>query len=277
VSTSAPRFGLYVFAATLLLVWAFGLSPTPASAETRRIEAIGAAPIKPGRRGSVSVLDEAIQLALREAVSRVAQSFLLDADAEGESDLSIEKVLGKKMVPYTTRFRIIDDRGERPALFADDPKVSKEYVVVVEVFVDADRVEERLREAGVLEASGEPAATRRIRLEARGVTSYPAYLAMVELIRGAGGAVAVTPRGFARGIAVFDVEVAGAGAPASAGGSTDPRTDPRAGDPDGGSGDVGTTTPLLERLVAAGSPTLVIRPLEVSPTNAIVAVQFTQP
>ena len=66
-------------------------------------------------------------------------------------------------------------RGVRPALFVEDPDAATEYVVIVEVHVDADRVEKRLVDAGML-ASGEPlAAAGRVRLEVLGLRRYQAY------------------------------------------------------------------------------------------------------
>ena len=40
--------------------------------------------------------------------------------------------LGKNPLDYANRFRILEDRGERPALFTEIPGVSTEYVVLVE-------------------------------------------------------------------------------------------------------------------------------------------------
>ena len=237
-----------------------GLAEPASAADVRRLEAVGSVPVKPDQRGTVSTLDAAIQSALREAVSRVARSFLMDADvpegAEEGVGENLDEVLGKRMVPYTTRFRILDDQGERVALFVEDPEVSTEYVVIVEVYVDAERVEQRLVEAGLLIANAEVAETSRIPVEVRGLRHYPAYVAMAELIRGPGRAVAVHPIGFARGVAVFRVELALRESAEE--GAVDP-------------------TPFVRRLIEAGPPTLVIEPLQIAPDGVVLEARWTPP
>ena len=117
-----------------------GAGPEARAEDVRRLEAVGVVPLKPTQRGSVGALDEAIQAALREAVSRVARSFLMDVEPAGEDEVDLDEVLGKRMVPYTSRFRIVDDQGERPAMFAEDARM---------VFANADPLEGRdaIREA----------------------------------------------------------------------------------------------------------------------------------
>ena len=153
----------------LAAVIAFGLGVASGSfAEIRRVEAVGVVPLMPNRQASVDALDQAVQAALREAVSRVARDFLMEAEPGEGEEVELEEVLGKRMVPYTARFRILDDQGERPALFAEDPRVTSEYVVEVEVFVDAERVQQRLVEAGLLVPDPGVGAVSRIELELRG-------------------------------------------------------------------------------------------------------------
>lgn len=207
----------------VLSAWiAFGLG-TLASADVRTLEAVGTVPIHPKGGGRGIPRDNAINQALREAVLRVAQDFLADrvigdpsADDGGATDdengeasafdlADLEKVLGKKMVPYTSRFRMIEDRGRRPALFAEDPDVREEYVVIVEVQVDADRVEDKLVAAGLIPAGDSKVGRNELLLEVEGLDAYPAYRDFRALLEESLGAAHVTPVEMSRGRAVLDV------------------------------------------------------------------------
>jgi len=185
----------------------------PAGAEVRRMEAVGAVPIDPRTRSSEPLREAAVEEAQREAVLRVASDLLLEAESpslgdgeEGAPDL--EAVLGDEMVPYTSRFRIREDRGERPALFADSPGVTSEYVVVVETWVDVERVRRRLEEEGLLEpAPGrDPAAARAVPVEVRGLETWAAFRALEEALLGGAGAESVQPLALERGRALLRVE-----------------------------------------------------------------------
>lgn len=226
------------------------LAPVARAADVRRLEAVGVVPLKSHQRGSAGALDEAIQAALREAVSRVARGFLMEAEPDGEEDVDVEQVLGQRMVPYTSRFRILDDQGERPAMFADDPGVDREYVVVVEVHVDADRVEQRLIEAGLLQRSPAAGGGTRVALEVRGLREYAAYEALRRLLTEELGARSALPRGFEPGVAILEVELA------------DARSD---------------ATDLAEWLVGQDAPGLRVRPVEVDRTRLVVSVEWTAP
>ncbi len=274
--TRVRSAGAALVLGALVLMGAAGVA-----AEVRRLEAVGAVPVKPNRTGSASILDEAIQAALREAVSRVARTFLMDAepaegeDGEIEEEPSLEEVLGVKMVPYTTRFRITDDQGERPALFAEDPEVSTEYVVLVEVYVDADRVQERLIEAGLLRADVGLVPSHTLQLEVRGLDHYSAYEAMRALIAGPGGARSVAPIGFASGVAVFRVELVTAPPPRRPARAADYPTREHWSEVEDAVDRGGAE--LLRRLMRSGPPELVIRPLEVASDEIVVAAHWTPP
>jgi hypothetical protein len=180
-------FSIEVGCAAMLL-----LAPA-AGAEVRRIEAVGAVPIyadRPEKRGAVAPRDGAIRKALREAVERVAEEFIADLPLSvvepggeepdvieelGSEGPDLEAVLGQKMVLYTSRFRVVEDRGERPALFADDPAVTSEYVVIVEVHVDVERVRERLVQKGIIPEGMAGGETQTLYLQVEGLTAYPAY------------------------------------------------------------------------------------------------------
>ncbi|MCG8591106.1 MAG: hypothetical protein MJE66_17580 [Proteobacteria bacterium] len=178
--------------------------------EVRRLEAVGAVGLRGDGSPTGPPRDAAIQAALREAVTRVATEFLIDVvpdenpDAEGDEEPTLEDVLGEDMVPYTTRFRILDDRGVRTALFSDEPGVSEEYVVVVEVAVDVSRVQTRLVEAGLIE--GPETETVRVPLQVEGVELFGAYQALRDLLLGPVGARGVVPVEWERGRVALEVE-----------------------------------------------------------------------
>jgi hypothetical protein len=228
------------------------LAAGPASGEVQRLEAVGVVPLKAGQQRS-GALEAAIQAGLREAVSRVARNLLLEADASEGADSEIEKALGKRMVAYTSRFRILDDQGERAAMFTDDPKATSEYVVVVEVFVEADRVEQRLIEAGLLQRALEAGSHSRVELELQGLEEYGAYTAARTLLGQLGeraGVRSVTPRLFESGKAMLDVEL-----DRGAGGGLE----------------------LFDRMAAQAPPELGMRAVELEYDRVVVAVEWSAP
>lgn len=162
------------------------LLASAAQAEIRQLEAVGAVPLAPDARHTTPLRDIAVRMALNEAVRRVALDLIPGMDPV-EAAALLPDVLGDEPFDYTTRFRIIEDRGERPALFAEDPDVQFEYVVVVEAHIDADRVEKRLEDAGLLAAGRDAAPHRDIRLVVQDLESFAAYAALRKaLIEGVG-------------------------------------------------------------------------------------------
>lgn len=222
------RFAFFVVAASILM----GFTSLAHAADLRTLEAVGTVPIDPSGDAKGIPRDNAINQALREAVTRVAQDFLadrwiddpaaetpIDPDALGETptDASanasitdeapdLDTILGKKMVPYTSRFRVIEDRGRRPALFAEDPNVREEYVVIVEVQVDADRIQSKLVAAGLIPAGEATLGRNEMLLEVEGLNAYSAYLAFRGVLEESAGAKRVTPVEMTRGRTVLDVE-----------------------------------------------------------------------
>jgi len=157
-----------------------------AGAEVRQLETVGALPLLPGVRHASPPRDAAVRIALNEAVRRVALDLLPDMAPEEASELLLG-VLGDEPFDYTSRYRITEDRGERPALFAEDPAVELEYVVVVEAHIDADRVEKRLEDAGWLMGRADGAPERDLQLVVEDLPSYAAYAALrTALIEGVG-------------------------------------------------------------------------------------------
>ncbi len=223
------------------LVLASLLASQLASAELRTLETVGTLPLSKENTTGVVPRDAAIEQALREAVIRIAQEFLADRplddedplepadgeeptlltlpgdeplsedeeaafEAEREAELEkLDTVLGTKMVPYTSRFRVIEDRGRRPALFSDDPEVSEEYVVIVEVQIDVDRVRSRLVEAGMLDATTARVQANEVLLEVNGLSRYAAYLDFRNLLIENLGAHAAVPVEMSARRTVFDV------------------------------------------------------------------------
>lgn len=187
-------------AGALLAALALCCGPAHAADPIRRVEAVGAVGLDPATGWTTPPRDAALRHALQQAVTQVAEAQLGDVDPE-----SAARALGDDPFVYATRFRILEDRGERPALLVQDPGVEREYVVVVEAYVDSDRVRESLSRAGLLDAPSGDRQRSRFQLTVLGLDSYPAYAAVRKVLLGGAGAESVTPLEIARGRAVFDV------------------------------------------------------------------------
>ena len=141
-----------------------------------------------------------------EAEERAAALFRAAQMAQEAEQKRIREALGHEMVSYTKSFRIVEDQGERPALFTDEPDVATEYVVLLEVQVETDRVRARLEEAGLLRRLAESELTG-IRIEILGLTHYLGYQAFLDLLRSDSVSAAdVSPRHFSAGRLVIHVE-----------------------------------------------------------------------
>ena len=239
-----PRFLAGVCAAAVL---GLGLQTGPvwgAPAEIREMEAVGAIPLgdEPPARPP---RDAALNRALSDAVLRVALDLLPDYDPM-EAEVALSDLLGKDPLAYATRFRILEDRGERPALFSEDPDVETEYVVVVMVHVDVTRVRRRLEMTGVLEPSGE---VRRVRvhLVIEDLADYTDYAALRRLLLDGLGVRSALPVEMEPGRAVMEVD-------------GDRRPDA-----------------LLEALLAAAPPTLEIIPLATDRRTIVVRIHQIPP
>ena len=173
------RAGVLGAAALLVLALAPGQS---VGAEVRRVEAVGVVPLEADASPRVAPRDAALQRALEEAVRRVALEELPDFDPETEEQ-TLAAALGRDPSAFATRYRIREDRGERPALFTDDPDVTSEYVLVVEVDVDVERVRDRLAEAGLLLVPQGDSRRYRVRVVLEEVESYAAYMAVRAVLR----------------------------------------------------------------------------------------------
>jgi hypothetical protein len=206
----------------LALAAALVLASTAGAGELRVVEAVGAVPVVPGAMPAAP-RDLAIQAGLREGVMRVGEELLLDAEPpEGEGAEArdvralLDDALEGDVVRYTSRFRILEDKGERPVMFApstpsptpqpDAPAATSEYVVVVEAHVDVERVRSRLVEAGLLEGREELSPEHVVVLvDLEGLDAWPAYAAVRDTLVQRVGAESVVPLGFERGRARLEV------------------------------------------------------------------------
>jgi hypothetical protein len=174
----------------------------PASAELQRVEAVGIYGIRDSMRSKVIPRDEAVAAARWEGVSRVALELIRESSpddtmamsedpdpgdttdaAPAPDDLAaLRKALGGDVLPYTRSYRILEDRGESPALFNDEPDVDVEYVVVVEIIVDVDRLTAALADAGLIARSESGGGGEAVLLEVVGLSRYPALVAIRQLL-----------------------------------------------------------------------------------------------
>ena len=104
-----------VFASAVL-----GLTALDAGAEVRRVESIGAIPLRSDTRRSSPPRDAAVRQALDAAVWEVALD-LLPGMGSAEAEEVLPGALGDDPFEFTTRFRIIEDRGEVAASLTDAP------------------------------------------------------------------------------------------------------------------------------------------------------------
>jgi hypothetical protein len=113
--------------------------------------------------------------------------------------------LGPDPFAYVTRFRILEDRGRRPAMFARDREVEFEYVVLAEVQLDLDAIRERMEKLGLAER-GAGGQQRRVQIVVEGLTSYPPLQRVRETLARDRGVRSVVPVEFTRGRAVLEVD-----------------------------------------------------------------------
>lgn len=190
-----PRRGWVRTLATLATLASL---PLVAGAEVQRVETVGTA-----RLPAADPRGEALDAAVAEAVQRVAQDLLTDAEDAVDSSEIVEALGGEPRM-YAARFRLLEDRGERPALFEDGSGSGTEYVVVAAVEVDVDRVRERLEAARLLAGSTGPA--RSLTLEVMGLDSYAAFSAFCEALGEPLGRARMLPIEIERGRALFEIE-----------------------------------------------------------------------
>lgn len=182
-----------------------------ALAEVQRVEAVGRYGIKESSRSRVIPRDEAIGRALWEGVSRVAFEVIGEGDqglgGGGDANRALRSALGDDIVPYTRSFRILDDKGEKPVLFQEEEGVRVEYLVVVEVIVDVDRVTDALEAQGLVAASSAADGPRSsVAVEFEGLSRYAAFESVLKALREDLGATRVRTLEFSRNRQLVEVE-----------------------------------------------------------------------
>ncbi len=189
--------------AWLALVLAAG---SPAGAEERAVEGVGAVPLQGASAPrNVSPREAALRAAIGEAVRQVALDLLPRLDP-AEVEPAVESALGPDPRAFANRFRIVEDRGEGPALLTNAPGVQTEYVMVVQAQVDVARVRQSLERAGLLvPAGGDDGPRERLRVVIEDVDAYAGYQAVRTLLDDLGVRGAV-PVEMERGRAVLEVE-----------------------------------------------------------------------
>ncbi len=203
-----------------------------AGAELRRVEAVGVVPV--GSGAPTRPREQALARALAEAVRRVALEELGGAEglvpegglapagrppgdpglAPGSADgggsellARVDATLGDRPLDYATRYRVVEDRGLRAAIFSQDPEIEREYVVVAEVYVDSDRVRSRLVDGGLLAPtpSGE-SPLQRVTVVIEELQSYRDLQTLRAILLEGLGARSVVAREFEPGRAVLEVQ-----------------------------------------------------------------------
>ena len=206
--------------AVLLALSGIFQAPMAAARDVVRVESVGAAAV---RSDSVSPRDAAVRQALLDAVQQVAEGLLatgaedgfgqeaVDAEDVGSGALEsteLQRILGNEPLDYATRFQVVEDRGEGPALFGSDANVETEYVVIVSVFVDRDRIRARLTRAGILltPAGQEPQIKSRLILENLG--EYWVYAEIRRVLLEELKMHSAIPREFAPGRGILELTAA---------------------------------------------------------------------
>jgi len=224
---------------TLIALWGV-TAAEPAAAtidEVQRVEAVGAFPINPKTTARTAPRNGAVRAAVHNAVQRIALALLPDgfavpvAETEGEpsegldgppdlppdetgepEDRGVEleawldQVLGDDPFEFATRFRILEDRGVRPALLSGDPDAENEYVVIVEVYVDTTRVRDRLQATGVLAAPAGDESRFYMEFVVEGLDSFAGYEALRRTLLEGPGVRSALPVEFQRGRVVLAVD-----------------------------------------------------------------------
>ena len=172
-------------------------------ADLVRVESVGSVPLAAGSTGGPTARQAALEAGVREAVERAALDLASQAGASASAE-AVRAALGTDLLLYASRFRILEDRGERAPLLEQSPGAQREYVVTVEVYVERSRLRSRLQRAGLLGAEPQPGARRALRIAFEGVDSYPLWKRIERALAARGGAV--RPLEFAHGRIVAEVE-----------------------------------------------------------------------
>ena len=152
-------------------------APAAVARDVQDVEAVGAVGLTPGASSPASPRDAAVRKGLLEAVRMTAMDLLGNVQTS-EPDVPLDEILGNDPYEFATRFQVVEDRGESPALFSRNPDVVTEYVVIVSVSIDRDLIRDRLEAAGLLLERPGGVSSVRIRLVLEGLDEYWAYEAI---------------------------------------------------------------------------------------------------
>jgi len=196
-----------------------GLAPAPSALarDVVRVESVGVASVE---SDSASPRDTAVRKALLDAVRLTAEDLLATRAVDGYGDgpgdpedlefetarrAELQRILGDEPLEYATRFQVVEDRGEGPALFGSDPNVETEYVVIVSVFVDRDRIRERLARAGIALAPVGQVPQIRSRLILEDLGEYWVYAEIRRVLLEELKMHSAIPREFTPGRAILEL------------------------------------------------------------------------
>ncbi len=215
-----PDLAWRVFFSVLLVALALGalLLADEATAEDRSVQVVGVQPLDASASRAGGPRQGAVNQALYEAVSRVALDLVAEygpplpaeggaaepdstaggeASGDGEEDNEVKSALGRDMTPFARSFRIVEDQGSRPVLFPGESEATREYVVVVDVTVDVNRVRTRLAERGLIAVEEAAAPGGGLEIDALGLRHWSGFAAFVALLESpAVGASEVKPLEF---------------------------------------------------------------------------------
>jgi len=189
------------------------LSSAPLAAEEQKAQAVGIAPVT---KQDPAPRDSALRAAVRNAVADAAAAMLPgnfvppepppdQAEAEREPNAWLAEKLGDDPFVYVTRFRIVEDRGKRPALFSADRSVEYEYVVMAEVNLDLDAIRAKMEKLGLAERSAR-GPVRTVTLVVEGLESYQPLALVRKTLARERGVRSVRPVEFTAGRAVLTVD-----------------------------------------------------------------------
>jgi len=195
-----------------LAAFALGaLCAAAAVAQEQKVQAVGVAPIT---ASDATPRDSALRAAVRTAVAEAAAAMLpanyaAPAPAAGESEREpnawLSEKLGDDPFAYVTRFRVVEDRGKRPAMFSADRSTEFEYVVLAEVNLDLDAIRAKMEKLGLAER-GSSGPAREVELVVEGLTSYKPLALVQQTLKRDRGVRSVRPVEFTTGRAVLAVD-----------------------------------------------------------------------
>ena len=196
-----------------LLAW-LAMVGAPVAAQDQRVQAVGVAPIS---ATDSAPRDSALRAAVRTAVAEAAAAMLpanyaapvptpAAGEAERDPNAWLAEKLGDDPFAYVTRFRIVEDRGKRPAMFSTDKSAEFEYVVLAEVNLDLDAIRARMEKLGLAERGAPRGPARQVTLVVEGLSSYRPLALVSETLKRDRSVRSVVPVEFTPGRAVLAVD-----------------------------------------------------------------------